>query len=133
MTAPLTHPDPEVRSELTYSAVQRETLRVLHSPHDKLAEKFAAIDALVDFGRAQRAARSREEVLRDTIAHHKAAMARVLTAHRDRRRWLKLVEADNPGVSRFYRLDPHGALASARRHRIDIMAARAELAALGAA
>lgn len=100
---------------------------LLHSPRDKLAEKLAAIDALVDFGRAQRAARTREEALRDTIAHHKTAMARVLTAHRDRRRWLKLVEADNPGVSRFYPLDPHGTLASARHHRKHINRARAEL------
>jgi hypothetical protein len=105
----------------------------LYSPSDLIPGKLAAIDAAFASAATKRASQSREQALTDYIAHHKAAMARVLSAHKSRRKWLAKVSADNPGVSRFYPLDPHGTLASAKRHRKEINRARAELSALRAA
>lgn len=105
----------------------------LYSPSDLIPGKLAAIDAAFASARVNLASRTREEALTSYIAHHKAAMARVLADHKSRRKWLAKVSADNPGVSRFYPLDPRGTLASARRHRKEINRARAELSALRAA
>ena len=105
----------------------------LISTTDLIPGKLAALDAAFASAMTKRASRTREQELTDYIAHHKAAMARVLSAHKSRRKWLAKVSADNPGVSRFYPLDPHGTLASAKRHRKEINRARAELSALRAA